>query len=78
MTALDAHRAHLEGSGEFQRQSARRCEAQFLALARAAVLAELLSLAGPALLEEVRARRLDPYSAAERLLAPLRAAAPCA
>jgi LAO/AO transport system kinase len=76
VAALDAHRAHLEGSGEFQRQSAKRCEAQFLTLARAAVLAGLFALAGPELLEEVRARRLDPYSAAERLLAPLRAGAP--
>ena len=70
--ALDAHRAHLGSSGEFERQCARRCEAQFLALARAALLEELSVQAGPALLEEVRARRLDPYSAAERLLAPLR------
>ena len=73
VAALDAHRAHLEGSGEFARQSSRRCEAQFLALVRAAALAELLARASPALLDEVRSRRLDPYSAAERLLAPLRA-----
>jgi LAO/AO transport system kinase len=72
VAALDAHRAHLKQSGEFERQCARRCEAQFRVLARAALLAELTALAGPALLEEVRARRLDPYSAAERLLAPLR------
>jgi LAO/AO transport system kinase len=76
VAALDAHRAHLEASGEFQRQSARRCEAQFLMLARAAVLAELLARAGPELLEAVRARRLDPYSAAERVAAPLRPSAP--
>jgi LAO/AO transport system kinase len=72
VAALDAHRAHLEASGEFRRQGARRCEAQFLMLARAAVLTELLARAGPELLEAVRERRLDPYSAAERLLAPLR------
>jgi LAO/AO transport system kinase len=72
VAALDAHRAHLEGSGEFARQCARRCEAQFLTLAHAAVLAQLHERAGAALLEEVRSRRLDPYSAAERLLAPLR------
>jgi LAO/AO transport system kinase len=75
VAALDAHRAYLQGSGEFERQCARRCEAQFLALARAGVLAQLQVRAGAALLEEVRARRLDPYSAAERLLAPLRAGA---
>jgi LAO/AO transport system kinase len=72
VAALDAHRAHLEGSGEFARQCARRCEAQFLTLAHAAVLAQLHERAGAALREEVRSRRLDPYSAAERLLAPLR------
>jgi LAO/AO transport system kinase len=72
VAALDAHRAYLEANGEFQRQCARRCEAQFLMLARAAVLTELLARAGPELLEAVRARRLDPYSAAERLAAPLR------
>lgn len=75
VAALDAHRAHLGASGEFERQCARRCEAQFLGLVRSAVLAELQARAGAVLLEEVRARRLDPYSAAERLLAPLRSGA---
>jgi LAO/AO transport system kinase len=71
--ALDAHRAHLQASGEFARQSGRRAEQQFLALARAAALQALLAGAGGALIEEVRTLRLDPYSAAEQLIAPLRA-----
>jgi LAO/AO transport system kinase len=72
VTALDEHRAHLLGSGEFQRQGQRRSEAQFLSLARAALLRELLAESGAQLLEEVRTQRLDPYSAAQQLVALLR------
>ena len=70
--ALDAHRAHLTASGEFARHSGRRCEQQFLRLARAGVMAELLSAAGEELLMQVRSRRVDPYTAADELLARLR------
>jgi LAO/AO transport system kinase len=73
VAALDAHRRHLEDSGEFIRQCGRRSEQQFLALARAALMAELLSGPGAELLTEVRARRVDPYTAAEQLTAQLRA-----
>jgi LAO/AO transport system kinase len=70
VAALDAHRAHLEASGEFTRQSGRRCEQQFLAVARAGAMAALLG-AAVELRAEVRALRVDPYSAAEQLLARL-------
>jgi LAO/AO transport system kinase len=73
--ALDAHRAHLTASGEFARHSGRRCEQQFLRLARAGVMAELLSAAGEELLMQVRTRRIDPYTAADELLARLRSQA---
>jgi LAO/AO transport system kinase len=73
--ALDAHRAHLTASGEFARHSGRRCEQQFLTLARAGVMAELLSAAGEELLMQVRSRRIDPYTAADELLARLRSQA---
>jgi LAO/AO transport system kinase len=73
--ALDAHRAHLMASGEFARHSGRRCEQQFLALARAGVMAELLAAAGEELLMQVRSRRIDPYTAADQLLARLRSQA---
>jgi LAO/AO transport system kinase len=73
--ALDAHRAHLTASGEFARHSGRRCEQQFLRLARAGVMAELLSAAGEQLLMQVRTRRIDPYTAADELLARLRSQA---
>jgi LAO/AO transport system kinase len=71
VAALDEHRRYLEDSGEFGRQCGRRSEQQFLALVRAALTAELLSGPGAELLAEVRARRVDPYTAAERLTAQL-------
>lgn len=70
--ALDAHRVHLGATGEFALQSGRRSEQQFLGLARAAAMTELLGTAGESLRAEVRAHRLDPYTAAERLIALLR------
>ena len=73
--ALDAHRAHLTASGEFARHCGRRCEQQFLALARAGVMAELLAAAGEELLVQVRSRRIDPYTAADELLVRLRSQA---
>jgi LAO/AO transport system kinase len=66
--ALEAHRAWLEGSGEFARQGARRAEQQFRRLTRALALPRLLE-GSEDLLALVRSRELDPYSAAERLLA---------
>ena len=76
VTALDAHRGWLDASGEFARQSGRRSERQFLALAREAALAEALAAAPAELAAEVRARRIDPYTAAERLLSARRGAPP--
>jgi LAO/AO transport system kinase len=73
VAALDEHRRYLEDSGEFARQCGRRSEQQFLALARAALMADLLYGPGAELLSQVRARRLDPYTAAEQLSAQLRA-----
>ncbi len=73
--ALDAHRAHLTASGEFARHCGRRCEQQFLALARAGVMAELLAAAGEELLVQVRSRHIDPYTAADELLVRLRSQA---
>jgi len=70
--SLEAHRAHLEASGEFAIKSGRRGEQQFLALARDAALTELLAAANAALLAQVRERRIDPYSAAEQLIGQLR------
>jgi LAO/AO transport system kinase len=66
--ALDAHRAHLAASGGFARQSARRCEQQFLMLARDAALTHVLARLPPQLLAAVRAREIDPYSAAAQVI----------
>lgn len=68
VAALSAHRAHLELNGGFAAQSARRSEQQFLLLARDAAFAAARAALPAQLLEEVRARRIDPYSAVERLL----------
>lgn len=65
--ALDAHLAHLRTSGDFARQSAVRDHHQFVTLVREQVAARLLAGAG-ALSDDVRARRLDPYSAAKALI----------
>jgi LAO/AO transport system kinase len=73
VAALDEHRRYLEDSGEFARQCGRRSEQQFIALARAALMADLLCGPGAELLSQVRAGRLDPYTAAEQLSAQLRA-----
>lgn len=73
--ALDAHRAHLTASGEFARHCGRCSEQQFLALARAGVMAELLAAVGEELLVQVRSRRIDPYTAADELLVRLRSQA---
>jgi LAO/AO transport system kinase len=67
LAALAAHRAWLESHGEFARQSARRSEQQFLRLIRAGALPRLLQGAED-LLQHVRARQVDPYSAAQALL----------
>jgi LAO/AO transport system kinase len=70
--ALEAHRAHLESGGEFVRQSGRRSEQQFLTLAREAALTQALERTTPELLDAVRERRIDPYSAVATLFAGAR------
>ena len=67
LSALGAHRAWLEAHGEFARQGARRSEQQFLRLTRAGALPRLLQGAED-LLQQVRTRQIDPYSAAQVLL----------
>ena len=71
--ALDAHRAQLESTGELAARRRRSLRAELIELASASWRAELeRSLDGDArfeaLVDEVAARRLDPASAARRLL----------
>jgi LAO/AO transport system kinase len=71
--ALDRHRAYLRESGELERRRTSRARREVEAIA----VAELLSRAGElrgrsqldALAQEVAAGRLDPYTAADRVVA---------
>ncbi len=65
--AIAAHRAHLDSTGGFALRSGRREREQVLALLRERLAREALARAGDSLLDDVEARRLDPYSAIERL-----------
>lgn len=67
--ATDEHARALRAGGEFARRSARRERVQALALAMDAVQRELYEQADPAILGALEARQLDPYAAAELLLA---------
>jgi LAO/AO transport system kinase len=65
--AIEAHRAHLGASGEFAVRSARRAREQVQVLLRERLARQVLRVGGEEVLAEVAERRLDPYSAAERL-----------
>jgi LAO/AO transport system kinase len=72
--ALDAHRVHLDTRGDFERQSALRGYHQFMSILREAAISKLLAQAlddgvTAALVADVRSRRIDPYTAADSLLA---------
>jgi LAO/AO transport system kinase len=71
-TALDSHRAYLRESGTLQVREHARIEAEITERLREGMLARLLAKVDPALLadliEQVAARKLDPASAAVRLL----------
>ena len=73
---IEAHRAHLAASGEIGHLEARRAEAQLsqaLDEALRRLLAEKTDQATyRRTLEEIVSRRLDPHTAAERLVARLR------
>ncbi|SFR91830.1 methylmalonyl Co-A mutase-associated GTPase MeaB [Sphingomonas jatrophae] len=68
--ALEAHLSHLKSGDGFARRSGRREREQVAGLVRErAAAAVLRSAEARALLDAVGARQLDPYSAAEQLLA---------
>jgi LAO/AO transport system kinase len=74
--ALDAHAEHLRRRGDFERQAGRRGYHQFMATLREAATAKLLAQAmahgeTAALVSDVRERRIDPYTAADALIAAL-------
>lgn len=63
-----AHRIALDAAGTFAKRSGRREREQTLALLRDQLMHRALAAEGKAVLAEVEARRLDPYSAADRLI----------
>lgn len=68
--ALEAHLAHMKAGDGFARRSGRRAREQMVNLVHAGAAAALLRLPeATRLLDAVSAREIDPYSAAERLLA---------
>ena len=70
--AITAHRDHLIASGELVRKRARRLEGELRSIVVERLRGHAEELLGPkaavALVDEVRAGRLDPYAAADRLL----------
>ena len=65
--AIFAHRIHLDETGGFERRSGLREREQVLALLRERLARRAIAHAGDSLLADVEARKLDPYSAVERL-----------
>ena len=66
--AILAHREALDAAGTFAQRSGRREREQTLAVLRDRLMHRALAAEGQAVLAEVEARRLDPYSAADKLL----------
>ena len=79
---LDAHAAWLESSGELARRRQARALSEVAAIALAGLRARMGGLPGEArigqLAEKVAAGKLDPYSAADELIASMTAAPPAA
>jgi LAO/AO transport system kinase len=75
MEAIEKHRAHLEETGELSARRRRRARREIEAIALTTLRERFGDLGGHADLEslgaEVAAGRLDPYAAADRLLAAL-------
>ena len=69
--AFEAHRAHLEASGELGRKAVRRAERVFLDLLRERAAARSLAAApsgGKDVLDALREGRIDPYAAVDAVL----------
>ncbi len=74
LDACEGHRAGLARSGELEARAARRCYRSFLELLRTRAAERLLASAAAdpelaGLADDVRARRVDPYTAADRVVA---------
>jgi LAO/AO transport system kinase len=69
--AIAAHRSFLDQEGDFANRSRLRAREQVLSLVRDALASRALDLSGEAILQQVESRRLDPYAAADRIVAAL-------
>lgn len=67
--AILAHREALKASGSFACRSATREREHILGLVRDHLMQRSMTADGEAVIAEVEARRLDPYTAAEKMLA---------
>jgi LAO/AO transport system kinase len=78
--ALDRHRDHLRTSGELDRRRTARARGEIEAIAVADLLTRVAELRGRASIDElagaVAAGTLDPYEAADRVVAEVRPGAP--
>ena len=69
--AIAAHRAWLDGHGDFISRSRLRAREQVLSLVRDALADRAVSISGDAIMHRVETRQLDPYAAAEQIVATL-------
>lgn len=69
--AIAAHRAFLHDHGDFTSRSRLRAREQLLSLVREALTARAVSINGEAILHQVEMRQLDPYAAADQIVATL-------
>ena len=72
--AIAHHQAYLAASGEAQMRFRKRIKSELEAILRETLLRQLMAGLSPSdldrMVERIAARELDPYTAAERLLAP--------
>ena len=69
--AIAAHRAFLQEQGDFTARSRLRAREQLFSLVRDQLASRAMTLCGDAILDQVETRRLDPYAAAEQIVAAL-------
>lgn len=69
--AIAAHRAFLKEHGDFTARNRLRAREQLFSLVRDALASRAMTLCGDAILDQVETRRLDPYAAAEQIVAAL-------
>ena len=69
--AIAAHRDFLHAQGDFTNRNRVRAREQLFSLVRDAFASRAMALCGEAILDQVETRQLDPYAAAEQIVAAL-------